>query len=160
MDLILWLIVLVLFVLSFIALIYPVLPSVTAVWVGFLVYQFAINPNELTSLFWIAMIVLTVILLLADVFASSLSVKKFGGSKLGERVAGIAVIIGSFIYPPFGIILLPFVSVFIVELTQDRNLKEALVSSFGSFIGFLSGQVAEAIIQIAMIIWFFISVWF
>ena len=160
MHLILWLIVLILFVLSFVALIYPVLPSVTAVWAGFLVYQFAINPNELTTFFWVAMLVLTGILLLADVFASSLSVKKFGGSKLGERVAGIAVIIGSFIYPPFGIILLPFVSVFIVELTQDRNLKEALVSSVGSFIGFLSGQVAEAIIQIAMIIWFFVTIWF
>lgn len=160
MDFILWILVIGLFILSFVALVYPVLPSVTAVWAGFLIYQFLINPNELTVFFWISMIVLTIILSLADIFASSLSVKKFGGSKLGERVAAVAVIIGSFIYPPFGIIILPFVAVLFVELKQDRNFKEAMVSSIGSLVGFLSGQIAEALIQIVMIIWFFLTVWF
>lgn len=160
MDFILWLIVLALFVLSFIALIYPVLPSVTAVWAGFLVYHFFINSGELTTFFWIAMVVLTLILLLADVFTSSISVKQFGGSKLGERGAAIAVIIGSFVFPPFGIILLPFVVVLLLEIWQGRTLKESLTSSIGSLVGFLTGQLAEAAIQLAMIIWFFFTIWF
>lgn len=160
MDFILWIIVLGLFVLSFVALVYPVLPSVTAVWAGFLVYQFLINPNELTVFFWVSMIVLTIILMLADIFASSLSVKKFGGTKTGERVAAISVIIGTFIYPPFGIIVLPFVAVLLAELFQDRNFKQALISSIGSLIGFLSGRFAEGLIQVVMIIWFFLTIWF
>jgi hypothetical protein len=160
MDIILWLVVLALFVLSFVALVYPVLPSVTAVWAGFLIYQFLINPNELTIFFWVSMIILTIILVLADVFASSLSVKKFGGSKAGERVAAISVIIGSFIYPPFGIIILPFVAVLITELIIDRDFKNALISSIGSLIGFLTGRVAEGLIQIVMILWFFLTIWF
>jgi len=160
MDLLLWVVVLVLFVLSFIALIYPVLPSVTAVWAGFLIYHFFINSNELTVFFWIAMIVLTLILLIADVFSSSLSVKHFGGSKLGERVAGISVIVGSFIFPPFGIIVLPFIAVLLAELWQDRSLHNAFIASVGSLVGFFTGQFAEALIQLAMIIWFFLTVWF
>lgn len=121
MELLLWMIVIGLFILSFVALLYPVLPSVTAVWAGFLVYHFFIQPIEHVFFFWIPMIVLTIILLLADILASSLSVKKFGGSKQGERAATIGVIIGSFIYPPFGIIILPFILVLFTELFQKKT---------------------------------------
>lgn len=160
MDLILWLVVLALFVLSFVALVYPVLPSVTAVWAGFLVYHFFIHSNELTTFFWIAMIILTIILMAVDIFASSLSVKRFGGSKRGERVAAISVLIGSFVFPPFGIILLPFVAVFVAEITQNQSPSEAIRASIGSLVGFLSGRFAEGFIQLAMIIWFFVTIWF
>ena len=89
MNVLLWFLILILFVLSFVALFYPVLPSVTAVWAGFLIYHFLLNSTELTTFFWVSMIALTLILTLADILASSLSVKRFGGSKLGERVAAI-----------------------------------------------------------------------
>lgn len=160
MDFLLWIIVLGLFVLSFVALVYPVLPSVTAVWGGFLVYHFFINSNVLTTFFWVSMVVLTIFLLGIDILAGSLSVKYFGGSKLGERVAAISVLIGSFIYPPLGIIVLPFVAVFFAEMKQDRSVAEAIKASIGSLVGFLSGRFAEGLIQLAMILWFFFTVWF
>lgn len=160
MDFILWLIVLLLFGLSFVALIYPVLPSVTAVWAGFLIYHFFINSGELTTFFWIVMVILTIILTLADIFASSLSVKKYGGSSVGEKGAALSVIVGSFIFPPFGIIILPFIVVLILEMRQGRSIQESLRASMGSVAGFLTGQIAEATIQLAMIIWFFFTIWF
>lgn len=106
------------------------------------------------------MIILTIILLVADIFASSLSVKHFGGSKAGERAAAIAVLVGSFVFPPFGILILPFVLVLLVELMQGQSLDSALKSSVGSLIGFLTGRFAEGVIQLAMIIWFFFTIWF
>ena len=160
MDFILWLIVLLLFGLSFVALIYPVLPSVTAVWAGFLIYHFFINSGELTAFFWIVMVKLTIILTLADIFASSLSVKKYRGSSVGEKGAALSVIVGSFIFPPFGIIILPFVVVLILEMRQGRSIQESLRASIGSVVGFLTGQLAEAAIQGAMISWFFFTIWF
>lgn len=160
MTFLVWIAILVLFVLSFVALVYPVLPSVTAVWAGFILYHFLINPNVLTTFFWVSMMVLTTVLLLADIFASSLSVKRFGGTKQGERGAALAVLIGSFIFPPFGIILLPFIVVFLIELKQDQTIKAAIRSSIGSLVGFLSGRLAEGIIQLAMILWFFFTIWF
>ena len=160
MDFILWIIVIGLFMLSFVAIFYPVLPSVTAVWGGFLVYHFLIDSTRLSTFFWVAMVLLTLILLVADLFASSISVNKFGGSKLGERGATLAVIVGTFIFPPFGIIVLPFVVVLLLELIQRRPLIEAIRASIGSLVGFLSGQFAEAMIQLIMILWFFLTVWF
>lgn len=160
MEILLWILIIGLFITSFVALIFPILPSVVAIWGGFLIYHFFINPAELTWFFWISMAVITVALLIADIIAAGWSVKKFGGSKWGERTASIAVIVGSFIYPPLGIILIPLIAVFLVELLQKRTFQFALRSSFGSLIGFLTGTVAEAIFQIIMIIWFFLAILF
>lgn len=159
MDIIIWLIILTLFVLSFVGLFFPFLPSVMAIWAGFILYHFIINASALTWFFWLSMGGLTILLLLADILAGSMAVKRFGGSKLGERVATFSIIVGTFVYPPFGIILVPFIAVFIAEYWQKNTGTEALKAAFGSLIGFLSGRVAELIIQLIMIIWFFITIW-
>lgn len=159
MDIIIWIIIIALFALSFVGLFFPVLPSVLTLWAGFLLYHFLINASALTWFFWVSMGALTILLLLADVLAGSLAVKRFGGSKLGERVATFAIIIGTFVYPPFGIILLPFIAVFIAEYWQKNTGSDAFKAAIGSLIGFLSGRVAELIIQMIMIIWFFITIW-
>lgn len=159
MELLLWVLIIGLFILSFVGLLFPVVPSVLVLWVGFLIYHFFLNAAQLTWVFWVSMGVLTVLLLLADVFAGSLAVKKFGGSKLGERVATIAIIVGTFVYPPFGILILPFVAVLIVENWKQDTFHQALRAAVGTLIGFLSGRVAEAIIQLIMIGWFFLTIW-
>ncbi|NAO99775.1 DUF456 family protein [Halomonas sp. MG34] len=160
LDIIIWIAISVLFILSFVGIIFPVVPSVLVIWGGFLLYHFVLNSNELNAVFWTVMIVLTVVLIVSDIIANSYFVKKYGGSKWGERGAAIAVIIGSFIIPPFGIIIIPFAAVFIIEMIQKRTAQEALLASVGSLIGFLGGAVAKVVIQLVMIIWFIIVVIF
>lgn len=104
------------------------------------------------------MILFTAILFIADVIVNSYFVKRFGGSKWGERSAAIAVIIGSFVIPPFGIIIIPFLTVLVVELIQNRTISQATKASIGSIIGFLSGVFAKVVIHIVMIIWFMVYV--
>ena len=159
-DILIWVVIIGLFLLSFIGLLYPIIPSSLLIWIGFILYHFFIKNEELTMIFWIAMAVFTVILIVADIVANSYFVKKFGGSKWGERGAAIAVIIGSFIIPPFGILIVPFITVFIIEVIQRRTIKDAIRSSFGSIIGFLSGTFAKIVIQLIMIIWFIIVIIF
>ncbi|MFD2044312.1 DUF456 domain-containing protein [Ornithinibacillus salinisoli] len=160
LDIAIWIVIIILFLLSFIGVIFPLIPSVLVLWVGFLLYHFVINGNELNFVFWTVMFVFTVVLIVADIIANSYFVKKFGGSKWGERGAAIAVIIGSFIYPPFGIIIIPFLAVFVIEMMQKRSSQEAIRASIGSLLGFLGGTFAKIFIQLIMIIWFFIVVIF
>ncbi|WP_407271695.1 DUF456 domain-containing protein [Radiobacillus sp. PE A8.2] len=159
-DILFWLLIIVCFVLSFIGIIYPIIPSPLVLWVGFLVYFFFVNGDNLSWVFWSAMVILTVALIVCDIIANSYFVKKYGGSKWGERIAAIAVIVGSFIIPPFGIIVVPFVAVLVAELVQKRSMKEAFRASIGSLLGFLGGAFAKVIIQLFMIIWFIIAVIF
>ncbi|WP_010098184.1 DUF456 domain-containing protein [Ornithinibacillus scapharcae] len=159
-DILLWILIVVMFLLSFVGLIYPIIPSVIVIWIGFLVYQFGINGDELGFLFWTIMVIFTVILFVADILANSYFVKKFGGSKWGERGAAVAVIVGSFVIPPFGIIIIPFIAVFIIEVMQKRTITDAFKASIGSLLGFLGGTLAKVIIQLVMIILFVINIIF
>lgn len=160
MNMILWILIVVLFIGSFIGLVFPILPSVLLIWLGFIVYMFGIGGGELHALFWIAMLFITFLLIIADIIANSYFVKRFGGSKVEERSAAVAVIVGSFITPPFGIVYVPFLTVFIVEMFMKRTMMEAFYASVGSLIGFLSGTLAKVILQLVMIIWFFILILF
>lgn len=156
----LWIVILCLFILSFVGLIFPLIPSSIAIWIGFIIYHFAINGAKLSLFFWISMIIFTVILMISDILVNSYFVKKFGGSKWGERGAAIAVIVGSFIVPPFGIIFIPILTVITIELIQKQTAEKAILASFGSLIGFFSSVVAKIFIQLLMISWFFMTIIF
>ena len=154
MTVILWLCIIAAFVLAFIGLIKPIIPSVLVLWVGFLIYQFGFHNGNLSWVFYVSMILFTVFILVADFIMNKYFVNKFGGSKLSELVALVGVIVGCFVFPPFGIIIVPFVAVLVVEMIQEPNLTKALKASFGSVVAFLASSVAQAIIMIIMVIWF------
>lgn len=157
MTVILWLCIIAAFVLAFIGLIKPIIPSVLVLWVGFLIYQFGFHNGNLSWVFYVSMILFTVFILVADFIMNKYFVNKFGGSKLSELVALVGVIVGCFVFPPFGIIIVQFVAVLVVEMIQEPNLTKALKASFGSVVAFLASSVAQAIIMIIMVIWFFVD---
>ena len=158
LNIVIWTIIILLFIASFAGIIFPIIPSPFVLWLGFSLYSIMISMDSLSVIFWIAMAFLTIILIVSDMIANSYFVKKFGGSKWGERSAAVAVIVGSFIIPPFGVIVIPFVVVFIVEMLQEKSFKEAIIASIGSLIGFLSGAFAKVVILLIMITWFFVEV--
>jgi uncharacterized protein len=158
-EVLLWLLIIALFVLSFIGILFPIIPSVLAIWGGFLLYHFVINGDTLSWMFWVVMGILTIVLFVADIVVNSHFVKRFGGSKWGERMAAIAVIIGSFIVPPIGIIVIPFIVVLLTEMIQKKSFPNAIKAAFGSLIGFLGSSFAKVFIQLLMILWFFLDIW-
>ncbi|MCT2536223.1 DUF456 family protein [Aquibacillus koreensis] len=158
MDILIWILIVVCFALSFVGIIFPLVPSPLVLWIGFLLYFFFIDGDGLSWIFWTAMAILTVVLIVSDIIANSYFVKKYGGSKWGERIAAIGVIVGSFIIPPFGIIIVPFVAVLVTELVQKKDTKESFRAAVGSLLGFLGGAFAKVIIQLLMIGWFILAV--
>lgn len=158
MTVLLWLLIIFAFILAFVGLIKPVIPSVLMLWVGFLIYQFAFNNGELSWIFYVSMIALTVLMFISDFAMNKYFVNKYGGSKISEYVALIGVLVGCFVFPPFGIIIIPFVAVFAVELMQDFDVNKAFKASLGSIVAFLTSNIAKAIIMFIMIVWFFIDV--
>lgn len=160
MTTIIWIAIVLLFLLSFAGLIFPIIPSVLAIWGGFLFYHFGIDRGDLSLFFWIAMVFLTLLIFVADLLASSYFVKKHGGSKWGERIAAIAIIVGAFIMPPFGILIIPFLAVIIAEWMIIKDFKKAFQIGIATLIGLLSGTIAKFIIQLIMVVWFFIAVFF
>ncbi|EJL1404700.1 DUF456 domain-containing protein [Staphylococcus pseudintermedius] len=156
-DVIFWVLILAAFVLAFIGLIKPVIPAIPVLWVGFLIYQFGINGPTLSWVFWTAMIVLTIFIFVSDLWLNRYFVNRFGGTKKGEWAALIGVLVGAFVLPPFGVIIVPFIAVIIVEMVQSKNFAQAAKASFGSLVAFFSSAVMQAVLMFVMIVWFFID---
>ncbi len=160
LDSILWIIIIACFILSFVGLIYPIIPSVLMIWAGVLIYQFGINTNELSWISWTMLGLLTILLFLADYLVNIHFVDKAGGSKWGARAATIGLIVGGFVIPPFGVIIVPFALVFITELFQKKSFWESVKVAFATIIAFLSGTFAKAFIQLIMIVVFIVDAFF
>lgn len=160
LDVIFWIIIIACFILSFVGLIYPVIPAVLMIWIGVVLYHFGINPDELTWISWTMLVVLTILLFLADYLANLHFVDKAGGSKWGMRGATIGLIAGSFVIPPFGVIVLPFALVLISEMMQKKTFQESIKVAIATLIAFLSGTFAKSIIQLIMIVVFIVDVIF
>lgn len=158
MTVLLWSLITIAFILAFVGLVKPVIPSVLVLWVGFLIYQFGFHNGRLSWVFYIAMVIFTILIFLADFLMNKYFVGKYGGSKFGEYGAIIGVIIGCFVVPPFGIIIVPFVLVLIIELIQGYDLKKAIKVSCVSIIAFLASTIAQAIVMFIMVIWFIVDV--
>lgn len=156
----LWLLIIAGFFLSFIALIKPIIPGIPLLWASFLVYHFGINEQTLTTSFWVILIVFTAFLFIVDILANNYFLKKFGSTKWGERVGCLAIIVGSFILPPFGLIIVPFISVYTVEKMQNKTTADALQVATATVISFLTSSLAKAILQLLLIILFFLYLLF
>ncbi|MFJ7953459.1 DUF456 domain-containing protein [Lysinibacillus sp. NPDC096418] len=159
MEIIGWVLVIACFVVSFVGLIYPIIPGVIFLIGGFLLYGAFFSFAELSWWFWIIQILFVVLLFGADTVANAFGIKKFGGSNAGMWGSTIGLLIGPFVIPFAGILVGPFLGAVIAELVVERRkLGEAVKSGVGSLVGFLTSTVTKAILQIAMIIIFFIAI--
>ncbi len=159
MDIIYWIIISVLFLISFIGLVYPIIPSVLFLAAGFIVYGVIYGFDQLSIWFWMIQGMFFLLLLTADYVANLFGVKKFGGSKAGVWGSTIGLIIGPFIIPGFGILIGPFLGAVIAELlVHKKDVKTATKIGIGSLIGFFSGAFSKAIIQLFMIGYFLFAV--
>lgn len=98
MTIILWLLIIAAFMLAFVGLIKPIIPSVLVLWVGFIIYQFGFHNQHLSWVFYVSMALLTILILCADFLANKYFVNRFGGSKFGEYAALIVWLLDVLFY--------------------------------------------------------------
>lgn len=156
MDIFLWIVIILLFIISFIGVFIPIVPAVIAIWASFLIYHFFINGEKLSLLFWLIMGSFSLLLIVADFLMSRYFVYRYGGSKWSELGAIVGIIVGMFIIPPFGIIVVPFIVVLCIELIHRATFQKATYVALGSLLGFISSTFAKMLIQTIMIIVFFL----
>lgn len=99
---------------------------------------------------------IVVVLFIADYVVGAWGVKKFGGSRASVIGSTIGLIIGPFLIPAFGLLIGPFLGAFIGELIAGEKAGKAVKVSFGALLGLFSSTVVKIILQIVMIVLFFI----
>ena len=158
MEVLWWLLIVVAFLVGFVGVIVPVIPSILLFWIGFIIYHFALDSSNLGWIFWVTAAVVTILVLFSEIIANSIFVKRFGGTRAGEYAAVIGVLIGTFVYPPIGIIVVPIIAVFIVEYYQSKDHKKSIRASIGSLIPFLASSLFTLIVFLFLVVWFLLWV--
>lgn len=87
MSVLYWLIIIAVFVIAFIGLVYPVIPSVIFIVAGFLLYGFLFSFSPYSYLFWLIEAVFAAVLFAADYVSNLLGVK---GTEEAGRQSGEA----------------------------------------------------------------------
>ncbi len=154
MDLILVFLGLILVLLGIVGSLLPVLPGPVTGWFGllllFLTNTIPINYYLLGITLFIALAIF-----ILDYLIPALGAKKFGGSKKGATGATIGLIIGLILPIPLGFVIGAFAGALIGELIHDpKDLKRALKSAFGSFIGFLASTTMKLFTSLIFLVIF------
>lgn len=127
----------------------PALPGPPFAWVGLLLLKWhSTAGSEIGTniIIWSGIAVLLVTAL--DYWLPVWGTAKFGGSSWGKWGSMIGMIAG-FIIPivgPFTFIIGPFIGAVAGELLKGEDMKKALRSGWGSFIGFLGGAIAKVLV--------------
>ena len=119
----------------------PALPGPPLSYMGLLLLHFTerVEFTLTQHIIWIVLVLLTI---LADYLLPLLGVKKSNGSKWGNIGCIVGTVAGIFLFPPWGIIICPFLGAVLGELLfADKKAPEALKSGFGAFIGFILGTI-------------------
>lgn len=159
MEVVAWVIISALFVIAFIGLIYPIIPSVLFIVGGFIAYGLFFSFSELPWWFWLIEILFVLLLFGADTVANIVGVKKFGGSKAGMWGSTIGLLAGPFVIPFLGILVGPFLGAVIAELMVTKSsMKDAVKVGIGSVVGFITSVITKGSLQLIMIMIFLFTV--
>lgn len=142
MDIFLSVLAIVLMLLGILGAVLPILPGPVISFLGLLSLYF-LEGEPFTDRFIMIWLAVAIAVSAVDQVVPILGTKKMGGTKFGVNGSIVGLIIGVFIFPPFGIIVGPFLGAVLGELIGGKDMNEATRSGFGSFIGFLSGTILK-----------------
>ena len=155
----------ILMILGIIGSLLPIIPGPPLSWLG-LLSLFFVDKIQMPNSLLITTAIVALIVTALDYYIPSKGTKYFGGTKYGVWGTNIGLLIGVF-FPPFGIILGPFIGALIGELIKDQaNIDKAFKAALGSFIGFLMSTIIKLVVCIIFfmkflaLFWENYSIWF
>ena len=155
MDVLLIIIGSILSIVGLIGCLIPGLPGPPLNFLAVLLLQFQ-DERAFSWKFILMWALITAAITVLDYIIPVLGTKKFGGSQRGVYGSVIGLLLGLFFFPPFGIIIGPFLGAVVGEITGGKNTQEALRAGFGSFLGFLTGTAIKLLVS-GLLVYYFIE---
>ncbi|MGI6066455.1 MAG: DUF456 domain-containing protein [Bacillota bacterium] len=148
----------ILFILGLMGTVLPVLPGAILIYGGMFLYGLMTKFSTLDTNFFLIQALILILIFAIDFLSSAIGTRQFDGSKQAVLGAVIGTIFGIIFFGPFGVIIGPFLGAVIAELLRKPDLVQAVKVGFGTLIGFIGGTLLKFIIEIIMIIYFFIKI--
>lgn len=108
-------------------------------FLALIILSYAKNWEPFSSTFLIIMAGLTILVTILDYVVPAGGAKKYGASKSGVVGAMAGMLIGVFMFPPWGMIMGALIGAFAGELLAGKEGRKALQAGFGVFVGIMVG---------------------
>ena len=142
---------------GFIGCFLPIIPGPPLNYAALLLLQLS-EYTPFSTGFLITWLLIILVVTGLDYIIPVLGAKKLGGSKYGMIGSAVGLVLGLFLFPPFGMILGSILGAFIGELASGKAGDLALKAALGSFFGFLMGTVIKLIVSSVMTYYFVLGV--
>ena len=126
----------VLFALSFVGCVVPVVPGPALAYGGLLVLMPSSFAPTTQTYIWFG--VACVVVLVLDYVVPAFGAKKFNCSKWGIFGCVVGTLVGIF-FVPWGILVGPFAGAVVGELIAGKKFASSLKGGFGALLGFIFG---------------------
>jgi len=132
----------------------PGLPGPPLNFFALLLLQFSSIKPFTAKFLWLWALI-TIIVTILDYVIPAIGTRRYGASRWGVIGSFAGLVIGIFVFPPWGLILGPFAGAIAGELLAGKSSDAALKAGIGSFLGFIFGTVLKLCISGIMGFYFF-----
>ena len=133
----------------------PILPGPPLSYIGLLILQWS-GHGGFSTAFLLAWAGITIVVTVMDYLLPSLMTRQFGGSRAAAIGSFLGLLAGIFLFPPWGIIVGPFLGAFTGELLYNRaNGARAFKVALGSFLAFIVGSGVKLVVSSMMLYYAF-----
>jgi len=141
-------------ILGLVGLFFVVIPGLTIIWMGALIYGILIGFNTLSIFLFIVITILMIVGNMLDQLLMGAKAKKSGASWTSIFLSTAAAFVFSLLFPPFGGLIAALATIMILEIIRLKDWRKAAQSSKEMAIGCLSAVVLRFLIGMVMIgIW-------
>ena len=129
----------------------PMMPGPPLGFIALLIISFARNWEPFSTTFLVVVGAVTALTLLLDYVLPVMGARKYGASRLGFWGSMFGVLVGMFVFPPFGMIIGGFAGAVAGELCAGSAGRSALRAGWGVFAGNLLGIALKTGLSVIML---------
>lgn len=133
----------------------PFLPGPPLNYIAILLIHFT-GIAEFSTQFLITFLLLNIAVIIFDYILPVYGAKNYGASRKGIWGSIIGLIVGGFVFPPFGIIIGALVGAVIGELIAGKSNSEALRTGFATFVASIL-MIAVKLILAASLTFYYVQ---
>jgi len=117
----------------------PIIPGPPLSFFALIILSYAKNWEPFSATFLIIMAGLTVLATVVDYVVPAIGARRYGASTLGVWGSIIGMLIGFFVFPPWGMLIGAIIGALAGELAGGKKGKKALRAGWGVFVGNIMG---------------------
>jgi uncharacterized protein YqgC (DUF456 family) len=123
----------------------PVLAGPPLNFIGLIILGLAKGWDIFSPTLWLILVGVTVLTMILDYVLPISGARRYGSTKWGTWGAFLGMLLGVFLFPPFGLILGAFLGAVVGELLAGKKDRQALRAGWGVFVGYFFSLLLKVI---------------